>query len=58
MLTPNPLIELDRSKNYSKMTNENDFFIAKTLQKSTLARKRNDGGNALDADKVEMIIGK
>ena len=40
------------------MTNENDFFIAKTLQKSTLARKRNDGGNALDADKVEMIIGK
>ena len=29
MLTPNPLIELDRSKNYLKMTNENDFFIAK-----------------------------
>ena len=35
---------------------ENDK--CKTLQKSTLARKRNDGGNALDADKVEMIIGK
>ena len=35
---------------------ENDK--CKTLQKSTLARKRNDGGNAFDADKVEIIIGK
>ena len=34
------------------------FFDRETLRKSTLAGKRNDGGNAFDADKVEIIIGK
>jgi hypothetical protein len=33
------------------------LFDRETLQKSTLAGKKKDGGEVLDADKVELIIG-
>jgi hypothetical protein len=32
------------------------LFDRETLQKSTLAGKKKDGGEVLDADKVELII--
>ena len=51
--------EVDRSKQFSKMTKIllAALFDRETLQKSTLAGKKKDGGEVLDADKVELIIG-
>lgn len=59
MLTQNALVEVDRSKNYSKMTKTllTSLFGRETLQKSSLAGKKN-AGNLLDTRKVEMIIGE
>lgn len=59
MLTQNALVEVDRSKNYSKMTKTllTSLFGIETLQKSSLAGKKN-AGNLLDTRKVEMIIGE
>jgi DNA-binding phage protein len=55
MLTPTALTEVDRAKNYSKLT-KTAMFDRETLQKSSLAGKKNNG-EQLDSTKVEMIIG-
>ena len=58
MLTPTALAEVDRAKNFSKLTKTllAVLFDRKTLQKSSLAGKKKDGVQ-LDSKKVKMIIG-
>jgi hypothetical protein len=58
MLTPTALTEVDRAKNYSKLTKNllAAMFDRETLQKSSLAGKKNNG-EQLDPTKVQMIIG-
>jgi hypothetical protein len=58
MLTPTALAEVDRAKNFSKLTKTllAVLFDRKTLQKSSLAGKKKDGVQ-LDPKKVQMIIG-
>ena len=58
MLTPTALTEVDRAKNYSKLT---ETLLAamldrETLQKSSLAGKKNNG-EQLHPTKLQMIIG-
>jgi DNA-binding phage protein len=55
MLTPTALTEVDRAKNYSKLT-KTAMFDRETLQKSSLAGKKNNG-EQLDPTKLQMIIG-
>jgi DNA-binding phage protein len=55
MLTPTALTEVDRAKNYSKLT-KTAMFDRETLQKSSLAGNKNNG-EQLDPTKVLMIIG-
>ena len=55
MLTPTALTEVDRAKNYSKLT-KTAMFDRETLQKSSLAGNKNNG-EQLDPTKVQMIIG-
>lgn len=61
LLTPSALAEVERSKNYSKMTKTilSAVFGREVLMKSTLTGKAKDGeGDALDPKKVEVIVGK
>jgi hypothetical protein len=55
LLTPTDLTEVDRAKNYSKLT-KTAMFDRETLQKSSLAGNKNNG-EQLDPTKVQMIIG-
>jgi DNA-binding phage protein len=55
MLTPTALTEVDRAKNYTKLT-KTAMFDRETLQKSSLAGNKNNG-EQLDPTKVLMIIG-
>ena len=58
MLTPTALTEVDRAKNYSKLTKTllAAMVDRETLQKSSLAGKKNNG-EQLDPTKLQMIIG-
>ena len=58
ILSPNAMQELDRSKNYSKMTKTllAILFERATLQKSSFTGK--GGGEILDPTKVKLITGK
>jgi hypothetical protein len=58
MLTTTALTEVDRAKNFSKLTKTllAAMLDRETLQKSSLARKINNG-EQLDPTKLQMIIG-
>jgi hypothetical protein len=53
MLTPTALTEVDRAKNYSKLTKT---LLAAMFDRETLQRKKNNG-EQLDPTKLQMIIG-
>ena len=52
MLTPTALTEVDRAKNYSKLTKT---LLAAMFDRETLQRKKNNG-EQLDPTKLQMII--
>jgi hypothetical protein len=58
MITPTALTEVDRAKNYSKLTKTllAAMLDRETLQNSSLAGKKNNG-EQLDPTKLQMIIG-
>ena len=53
MLAPTALTEVDRAKNYSKLTKT---LLAAMFDRETLQRKKNNG-EQLDPTKLQMIIG-